>query len=324
MSEITITHLKPHQREEWDSFVERSNEGTLFHRLDFLSYHGEKFRENEHHLVWLKGQSLFGIMPMSIFEDINGKTARSPYGGSYGGPIFEKPLNYNESRQITESLVDYFSQIGIVSFRMTLPIECCYAKYSETFKLSLLERDFSCVNRDISSVVPLNNNSNVQEIITSRARNMVRRASKSGITISQRTDLADFWKVMEKTFGKHGIKSTHTLSEFQWLCEKLPENIYADVAFYDSQPVAGIGYFVINKRVNSSFYLCQDPEYQNLQGLSLLINEALSKAQINGFSWFDFGTSSVNMQARESLFRFKESFGAVGLFRETYQWQKSR
>jgi len=307
-------------REEWDNFVECSNEGTIFHRLDFLRYHGERFDQHEHQLAWYKGQTLVGVMPMAIFEEESRLVAKSPYGASYGGPAFQKPLNYADSHQVISSLLNYLAELEIKACTLTLPIPCCYAKHSETFRLALSEQGFRCTNRDISSVVCLNSDYPISEEMTSRARNMARKARKGGVMAVHQSSVADFWLVLKKTHEKLGTKPTHSIDEFQWLCDEFPELIYVDVAYLEGIVVAGIGFLVINKRVNSSFYFAQDPQKQRLQGLSLLIYEALERAQQEGFRWFDFGTSSANQKGRENLFRFKESFGAVGQFRETYVW----
>jgi hypothetical protein len=305
----------------WDSFVCHANDGTVFHQLNFLAYHGARFQQQEHHLIWYNGQQLFGLMPMGIFEEQAGRVALSPYGASYGGPVFERPLSYGTSREVVARLIDYLVEQEVNRCQLTLPISCCYADYSETFRLALLEQGFRCINRDISSVVALGPSVPVARVVTSRARNSARTAAKSGVTFTLHGSVKDFWRLMEKTYQKHQTDPTHTVEEFQWLCEHLPESVYVDVAYLDGQAAAGIGYFVINRRVNSSFYLCQDPEIQAAQALTGLIYDALQRAQESGFRWFDFGTSSVKMEGRENIFRFKESFGAVGMFRDTYAWQ---
>lgn len=318
---IKVLPYLPDASEKWDAFVRRADGGTLFHRLGFLAYHGDKFGSVEN-LAWYKGESLFGVMPAAVLrEHERGRAILcSPYGASYGGPVFLKPPGYSESCDVVTALVSYLKEKGAHGCRLTLPVSCCYKMYSETFRLVLLENGFRCVNRDISSVVCLAPENVSDEIMTSRARNMVRKAKKEGVAIKPHAPLKDFWAVMEKTFEKIKKAPAHTFNEFQWLCRRFPEEIYVDVAYYKDAPVAGIGYFVLNSRVNSSFYLCQDAEFQHLQAQSLLVYEALIESQKKGFRWFDFGTSSAKMKGRENLFRFKESFSAVGLFRETYEW----
>jgi hypothetical protein len=318
-----VEPLTSEQIDDWNEFVAASNEGTLFHRLDFLEYHGNRFRGQEHHLVIYKGSEFYSIIPMAIFEENDQRIAKSPYGGSYGGPVFNKNQSYHESHEILDALLSYLDIIQVTDFIMTLPLQACYRQYSETFRFVLIEKGFQCTNRDISSLVFLDTDCPVSEVITSRARNMVRKARSAGIEIVHGGSVKDFWSIMEKTFSKHGTSPTHSLEEFTWLQTHLPEHVYVDVAYMDGKPVAGIGYFVVNDQVNSSFYLCQDPLEQKAQGLSLLICEALDKSQNRGFRWFDFGTSSSNMRGSPNIFRFKESFGAIGIFRETYIWRHS-
>ena len=52
--------------DKWNKFVENSNNGTIFHRLDFLNYHGNKFKKNEHHLIILKGDTIFGVINLPL------------------------------------------------------------------------------------------------------------------------------------------------------------------------------------------------------------------------------------------------------------------
>jgi hypothetical protein len=309
----------------WNNFVNDSNEGTLFHRLDFLSYHGDKFKKNEHHLIICKGEQPFGIIPLAIFpiELLSNnkliKYAKSPYGGSYGGPVFKRNLDYKESMEIIKVILEYLNRFDITNFIMTLPIFPCSKIYSDTFRLALIENNFKCINRDISSVVSLYQNIDIQ--ITSRARNMVRKAQKMNVEIKMDVDISDFWKVLELTFDKHNTLPTHTYDELKWLWDKFDE-IYFDVAYYENKPIAGIGYFDINNTVTSSFYFAQDPEFQNIQALSLLVYNALIFSKNQDMLWFDFGTSSKNMMGVENIFQFKESFNSIGFFRDTYAWEK--
>jgi len=323
MANIKITGYTPAMFQQWQQFVEGSNDGTLFTRLDFLMYHGDRFLDHEHHVVWLNGETLFGIMPMAVFEEEERRVACSPYGGSYGGPAFLRPMSYSHSRQVVAALLDYLTQQRVGRCVLTLPIACCSVRYSDTFRLALIEHGFRCTNREASSVVFLGGAEAVADGFTSSARNHGRRARRAGVITKHRGALEDFWTVLEKTWlGKHGVQPTHTLTEFTWLCDRLPDWVFADVAYLEGKPIAGIGHFVINRRVVNSFYLCQNPEQESAGALSLLVEESLERARAEGFLWFDFGPSSLKMRGRESVFRFKEGFGAIGMFRDTYVWER--
>ena len=307
----------------WNNFIEKSNNGTIFHKLEFLAYHKNRFKEDEHHLILFKGESIYAVFPMAVFIKDNKKLAMSPYGASYGGPVFSKPLNYHESKLIVSILVEYFVKQAFNEVIITFPIRIVDSIYSETFFLALLENNFRITNSDISSTVSLEETNIELNTFTSRARNMAKKARKVGAEIQLQADTNDFWVVMEKTFKKLGRKPTHTLKEWKWLCDHLPGQVWCDVAFLEGKPVAGIGHFRINSRVDSSFYLCSDPEYQKTQVLSLLIYESILNSQREEYKYFDFGTSSTNMKGNEGIFQFKESFGAVGMVRNTFTWKYS-
>lgn len=310
--------------EEWNRFVERANGGTIFHRLDFLAYHNSRFSENERHLVIVKGDELFGVMPMAVFEE-NGRTiAKSPYGASYGGPLFRKKLAYSEATSVTEELLDALRSMRVDKLIMTLPIAPAYDEYCETFRLCLYEHGFQAVNRDISSVTATGETrESTERAFESRARNMTRKALKLGVETIHRADLEMFWPVLSRVYEKHQTLPTHSKEELSRLVRAFPAWVYFDVATHEDRVVAAIGHFVANERMDSFFYLANDPAFQELQALSLLISEALGRARDEQFKYCDFGTSSAKMRGRHNIFRFKESFGTVGCFRDTFAWESN-
>lgn len=324
MAKFTLTAASQEQLRVWDDFVDRSASGTIFHKLCFLRYHGNRFSGQERHLVLLKGQSVIGQVSLAVRESEGLRIARSPYGGSYGGFVFERVPTYSHGRAIVGALLQYLHDEDISQLILTNPIACCSRQSLDTFTFNLLEAGFRSVNRDISSVVRFEKNKPIESIISSNARNMARKAVAAGVNIVHRASLDDFYSVTEAAFAKHRTVPTHNLDELQDLLERLPRSISLNVAYSDGFPIAGICLFVVNRLVNSSFYVCQRPEAAKLQGLSLLVLNALEQAQADGFWYFDFGTSTVNMQARPSVFRFKENYSHTGVFRETFEWHTAR
>jgi hypothetical protein len=323
MANYRIKSLSSRWEEKWDDFIKEANNGTVFHKLKFLEYHKNKFKSNEHHLIFLKGESLFGIMPNAVFNESGISVARSPYGASYGGVITKEVLSYGVSKKLVNLLINHLTENKIDRCIVTPPIMVCSRFYSDTFEFALLEEGFKIISADISNVVPINDTKKESKIFTSRSRNMVRKAQKCNVETVLRSNIEDFWIPLEKTFSKLGKKTTHTLEEWKWLCYKIPDNVWCDVAYIDEKPVAGIGHLKINSIVDSSFYLCSDPDYQNTQALSLLIYDSILNSQKCGFKYFDFGTSSSDQIGNENLFQFKESFGAVGCFRKTFLWENT-
>ncbi len=319
MSKFTITKYEPQYFERWNNFVENSYNGTLFHRLDFLAYHKDKFISNEHHLMIFKGQSLYAVLPLAIFEINGNKVAKSPYGASYGSFVFIDAPNYQASSEIIDLFIDYLKQLKINELYLTPPLSV-YSKYHcQTFEFALLERGFKLINIDITSISIIKNKDIFNNLIFAKTRNIIKKAQKLGIVIKQTKQVNDIWLLLQKTYEKFQKTPTHNASEIDFLLKNFSNEIYAYIAYYNQIPVAGTLIFKLNKKVALTFYIFSDSEYKQLQATSLVIYTVMLKERQQGTEIFDFGTSSINMKANPSLFKFKEGFGAKGYFRNTYK-----
>ncbi|HLN15236.1 MAG TPA: GNAT family N-acetyltransferase [Acidimicrobiales bacterium] len=310
------------QLRRWDEAVERSVNGTLFHRLDFLAYHGDRFADCQRNLVLLDGEEPFAHLPMAVRDSNEGREAVSPFGASFGSFAFTAVPTYARSAEAVGALVEFLVAEGIERCRLTPPIACCAEQALDTFHFALLEAGFRSVNRDVSSVVPLPASGDVASSVTSRARSTAKKARTAGVEVVRKAPIGDFWPVMEAGYVSRGRQPTHTRDELELLEKTLSDRVFFDVATLAGAPVAGLAHFVVNERVDSSFYLCQDPAHASTQALSLLVLEALEHAAADGYRWFDFGTSTAAMVARPNVFLFKESFSRAGMFRETFEWTK--
>ncbi|ABI68039.1 GNAT family N-acetyltransferase [Syntrophomonas wolfei] len=318
---LNIIEASDKNLDKWDELIGNSINGTIFHLEKFLSYHGERFKDRGKFLYICEGTQPFAQISLTIEEQDGECLARSPYGASYGGVVFQSYPGYRKGKEIVQLILDYLKQHQVDRFIITPPIACCSKSSLDTFNFNLLEAGFKSINRDISSVYYFENRP-VFECLPSKVRNTIRTAEKNDIEIRQNADIRDFWQVLSSTYFKHGTNPTHSIEEFNLLMDLLPGRIYTNVAYKDGIPVAGVACFEINKLTNSSFYLCQFQEYQKYQALSLLVMTTLESSREKGFSFFDFGTSTVNMQARPNIFTFKEHFTKIGQFRETFEWKR--
>jgi len=324
MSDIRIMESAGSWLDRWDEHIERSVNGTLFHLRRFLAYHGDRFRDSERLLLALNGDTVIAQIAVAITDGPTGRHLRSPYGASYGGFAFQRYPTFTQACRIVDAFLAWCQEQGVTKAAITPPIAACSTAPLDVAHFALLHRGFRSVNRELSSIVALDPTVTVDASVTSRARNQARRATRAGVTIERGADIDAFWSVIAATFEQHGTQPTHTLEEFRWLTEALPGRVCVDVAYWQDEPVAGIGYFVINRLVNSSFYLCQRPERRDLGGLTLCLLRGLERAREDGYPWFDFGTSTVQMHPRENVFRFKEQFSPAGQFRETFEWTREQ
>jgi len=328
ISEIELVKYTPEMKEIWDSFVMKdSNEGTIFHTITFLSYHGDKFKENEYNLMFYKGKdrrNLIGVMPLGIFKEDGKTVVKTPYGASFGGLVSKPftPLRYYV--QMVDKLLKLLSELN-VDIIYVVPPPYIYSKiYSNYFEFVMFAKGFELFDRRITSVVDLSTfREDPFEIIKKKERNSIRKAIKSGVEIKEDIknidDIKAFYNILLQNKRYHNAKPTHTLNEILTLKKLLPKNIKIDLAYYGGEPIAGIMYIICNSRVVLVFYICHYKDFSKLNAVSLLIYHGLKWAKKSGFRYVDFGRSAnkYNYTTNTVLF-FKENFGSVGVFRDYY------
>jgi len=317
---LTLHRFSQDDYPAWRRFLQQADNATIFHDLDFLAYHGDRFEANEHHLVWRKGQRIFAVMPLGIFEEDTQKIARSPYGASWGGLVHEAKFKLKYALEIVGSLLKYLQEQGVSACRVTPPPSCYYGQYSNHFEFALIAHGFQTVNREVTSVVDLRGCTDPMTVMPPSARSPARKAKKRGVEIVRNASLDTFYSLLKETKGRLGGRITHSLDELGWLQRRLPGQVKIDIAYFEGEPVAANLYFD-NKHGLFCFYISDRREHAHLSAPNLLIYNALCWCIEQGRSFFDFGCSSVGQRIENlGVSNFKENFGARGLFRDTYAW----
>jgi lipid II:glycine glycyltransferase (peptidoglycan interpeptide bridge formation enzyme) len=66
------------------------------------------------------------------------------------------------------------------------------------------------------------------------------------------------------------------------------------------------------------FYISHDQEFQQYRAVNMLFHTIMKDAISRGLEFLDFGLFTVNMDPNWGLGKFKESFGARGILRDTF------
>ncbi|MFN3821713.1 MAG: hypothetical protein ACK4OO_05210, partial [bacterium] len=119
-SSESITVEEKFESKEWEDFVEKAVNGTLYHTLRFLSYHPQG-RFQHHHIVFRRKGNLIGIFPGAVREENGEKFWISHPGASYGGPAWLPKLKYHHLEEMIANLVSYAESKGFSAIRITLP-----------------------------------------------------------------------------------------------------------------------------------------------------------------------------------------------------------
>lgn len=317
---ISIKQFDVLEKDIWNSFVENgSNNGTIFHRLDFLAYHQNRFTENEHYLSFYKGEQIVALMPLAIFNQADKKVAKSPFGASWGGLVFTENLKLKYHIELVEVLVNYLKNLHVNQVDITVTPTFYYKNYTSFFEFALFQKGFKVKNREIMHVTYLPNN--VEEtmlVLDSKCRNQTRRALEQ-VEVIENANIEDFYVALQEDKLRHHSIPTHTLEELKLIQSLNHDFMQVDVAKDKYGNKAGICYFKGNPQGIMTFYMAQQNAILGKNSLNALVFKGMERAISQGFKYFDFGCSSVGSKIQNiGVSEFKESFGAKGMFRDSY------
>lgn len=302
----------------WDAFVWGSNNGTLFHTREFLGYHPpERFQDAS--AVFTKDDRWRVLLPAAVQERGGGRVLISHPGASFAGPIFDSDLSLKDTYRFARALLEYAYDLEVAQVRMTLPPQIYLWRPSNYLEFALLDCGFTYERREVSSVIPLDfAEEDTLMIFSSEAARAVRKAMRSGVDVVESDDFKAFYAILQRNLKlRHNVQPTHSLEELERLHRMFPDRVRLFAATLDDEMIAGIVVFVCNARVALAFYVSHDESKQEYRGVNYLFFHVVRWAIRQDLKFLDFGIFTVNMKPNWGLARFKEGFGAQGIFRDT-------
>jgi len=305
--------------EEWDQFVDISDNGTIFHKRQFLSYH-PKTRFKDASIIINNNNKKLAIFP-AVSIEVEGKRILSSHGGaSYGGFVYKSDLNLKEAFGIVETTINYAKDMNFNRIQLTPPPIIYQSKYSNYIDFALVMNGFNYLKREVSSVVQLDIPK--EELIYTyrpEARTALKKAIKAGVEIVECDKFAKYYEILKKNLKmRHNVNPTHSLEELLLLKKMFPGKIRLWGAFLGEKLIAGVCNFSANPKVVLAFYISHDEEFQEYRAVNLLFYEIMKRYKDEAYKFLDFGIFTVNMLPNWGLARFKENFGARGIFRDTF------
>ena len=304
----------------WDTFVKNANNGTIFHLRRFLSYHPED-RFVDHSIEFYKKNTLFSVFPAAELN-INGKNFLVSHPGStVGSFVVLESVSISDSLELINILIDYAKKNKFEGIRLTIPPVFYQNRVSNYIDYALLRKGFKYLKREITSTLFIENNakSNLNKFKPSHIR-AVRKARETSIQIKISQDVKSFYVILKENLKiRHGVSPTHTIQELYDLIELFPKSINIFGAFYKGEMIAGVLNFIIKDDVVLAFYISHKEKFQGLRPLNLLFHSIFEWCVQEKIKVYDFGIFTVDGEPNMGLGRFKENFGASGIFRDTLQ-----
>ena len=304
----------------WDSFVLKANNGTIFHLRKFLSYH-PKDRFKDHSLEIYKNNTLLSVFPAAEIIINDKKMLVSHPGSSYGSFVSKEELSIKDAMEMVSKLIEYSSKKGFEGIQLTIPPAFHSKRVSNYIEYSLLFNGFDYFRREVTSTLTIENSENqILNKFKPSHKRALRKSKKLGVKtkITRRVD--EFFSMLKNNLKiRHGVNPTHSLVELKSLIKLFPESINIFGAFYDNQMIAGVLNIVVKEGVALAFYISHKENYQELRPLNLLFFDIFKWGLKNNIKVYDFGTFTEKGIANMGLGRFKESFGASGVFRDSFK-----
>jgi lipid II:glycine glycyltransferase (peptidoglycan interpeptide bridge formation enzyme) len=318
MDDIIIETYKDELKEKWDRFVENANNGTIFHKIQFLSYHPED-RFNFHHLIFQKQSNTVAVIPGML----NNGVFKSPAGASFGGIVMDD-MSFKKTDAIVNKFLEYCRDQKIKEIYFTLPPITYLKEMNKNLEYVLLYNGFSYSNNMYTSVINLSRLGKTPiKKFHQNARNAIRKGIKSNLEVKLSEDYEGFYPILLKNKEKFEVSVTHSLDELKKLNNLLPDTLKLFLVYKKEVLLGGSLIFVCNERTLLAFYIALDYDYQKYRPINYLLYEIIKWGQQNGFKYLDLGVNQEEsknnpMEVNRGLISFKSSMGAQCFFRNQF------
>lgn len=318
---MKIIEYSEKYRNDWDDFVLKSNNGTIFHLQKFFDYH-QPGKFNFNHLMFIENDRIEAVLPGSKI----GKIFESPIGASYGS-IVTKDIKFNEAMKLISELKDYGRENGLEEFLLTPP-PIVYEKYqNQNLDFAMLWQGFRFDLHYISSAIKLDPERDIISRFQATVRRNIRKTLKNKdirVEINERYD--EFYPILIDNKERHNVKPTHSYEDLLKLKELLPENLKLFMVYYKDRPIGGSLMFFCNNQVALCFYNMLLYEYAEFKPIHRVMYEVVKYSTENGYKYVDIGVSQDTsaddpMTPSVSLIDFKEKFDAKTVMRNTFRIQ---
>jgi Acetyltransferase (GNAT) domain len=322
----SIINIEPLRADEseWEKFLSRSVNGTLFHDLRFLRYHpAGRFRF--HHLVFKRNGKPVALLPGGISGTTDRPIFCSPLGASFGGPALMAGLGAEVALDFINALQNYAREQCWGGIEITLPPPCYSFETSGLIEFALFYWSFRVVHRWLCPVLSLapGSENNYERMFRNRQIRYVRAAKRKGmIAIESGIHvLNDFLRVFHDTYARHGVEATHTPEEIRDLLQRFPDQVRIHLAMLGEIPIAGLLVFRLTASVAYTFYICSNSKYAHEHGAAFVIAKLIDRLSNAGFRYIDFGPSASDQKFNKGVSFFKEGLGAAGQCRDRWFWE---
>lgn len=311
MHTYKVSKYTSEYKKQWDDFVDQAKNATFLFKRDFMEYHSDRF-EDYSLLVFDQKNNLKAIVPANI----TGDTLHSHQGLTYGGIVTKSKIKFTDLCQLTYSILFFLKENKIERILLKKAPSIYFSETTEETAILFNFLEAKKIKQEVSLSVDLKNRIG----FTASKRQSISNSKKHGLNIVETNSFSDYWNsvLIPNLQKKYNEKPVHNLDEISLLNKRFPKNIKQFNVYNNKQIIAGVTIFE-TENVAHSQYSSGIKEFNALRGLDFLLDYLIND-KYKDKNYFSFGTSTANesLQINESLFSWKQSFGANVIPQETF------
>ena len=299
-------------RQEWDSFIGKSKNGTFLFKRGYMEYHNDRFED--YSLLVYDNKKLRAVLPANVKDDI----LQSHGGLTYGGLISDGCMTTETAMEVFSEINKYLLEQGIekVVYKPTPWIYHILPAEEDLYAI-IQVCGAKLISREISSTVYLPNRPKFSQL----RRRCVNKARRNGIIVRESNDIATFWNILNANLeGRYGVSPVHTEKELSLLASRFPDSIKLFMAYDGEEALGGTLVFVMNEIVHTQ-YIAASPKGKTVGALDMVFDELINE-EFSNYRFLDFGKSTEQhgIWLNKNLIHQKEGFGGRGVCYDVYEW----
>lgn len=299
-------------RQEWDSFIGKSKNGTFLFKRGYMEYHNDRFED--YSLLVYDNKKLRAVLPANVKDDI----LQSHGGLTYGGLISDGCMTTETAMEVFSEINKYLLEQGIekVVYKPTPWIYHTLPAEEDLYAI-IQVCGAKLISREISSTVYLPNRPKFSQL----RRRCVNKARRNGIIVRESNVIATFWNILNANLeGRYGVSPVHTEKELSLLASRFPDSIKLFMAYDGEEALGGTLVFVMNEIVHTQ-YIAASPKGKTVGALDMVFDELINE-EFSNYRFLDFGKSTEHhgIWLNKNLIHQKEGFGGRGVCYDVYEW----
>ena len=298
------------QKSLWNDFLSTCvNQSFLFNR-DYMEYHADRYYDCS--LIIFEKDKIIAILPGVINE----YSWVSHSGLSYGGLIY-KCLKQDEVINAMKMVIDFLLNMNIKHIKLKIIPDIYLQNRDQSMHYALFYLGFKLIGRDASSTIYFDEKF---EFSTNRKR-QIKKSIKEEVIFHESKNITSFFDILNKNLlNKYKTYAVHTAEEMTLLSNLFPSNIKLFIIKKKKDILAGAIIYLVGKVAHLQY--SATTEIGKKYGFGdFLIFKILEKYKNSNIKIFDFGISTEKQgnYFNNSLYRYKESFGAKTTVNDHYE-----